>query len=117
MYKFYDSRRIPPGEFPLIKSPLVSPPLVNSPRLIPPVEFLTLTLTLIHQGEINLRGIDRGEGEFDRGGGLAGGNSLHPKLYYLNLRLLNVLGIWFLKICYGKFCFVSYLVNNRTLSK
>ena len=68
MYKFYDSRRIPPGEFPLIKSPLVSPPLVNSPRLIPPGEFLTLTLTLIHQGGINLRGIDRGEGEFDRGG-------------------------------------------------
>ena len=39
------------------------------------------------------------------------------KLYYLNLRLLNVLGTWFLKICYGKFCFVNYLVNNRTLGK
>ena len=39
------------------------------------------------------------------------------KLYYLNLRLLNVLGIWFLKICYGKFSFVNYLVNNRTPGK
>ena len=33
------------------------------------------------------------------------------------IRHLNVLGTWFLKICYGKFCFVNYLVNNRTLGK
>ena len=30
--------------------------------------------------------------------------------------LLNVLGTLFLNICYGKFCFVNYLVNKKTLT-
>ena len=42
---------------------------------------------------------------------------LYVQIVLFNLRHLNVLGTWFLKICYGKFCFVNYLVNNRTLGK
>ena len=41
----------------------------------------------------------------------------YVQIVLFQLRLLNVLGTWFLKICYGKFCFVNYLVNNRTLGK
>ena len=31
--------------------------------------------------------------------------------------LLNVLGTLFLNICYGKFCFVNYLVSKKTHSE
>ena len=56
----------PHGKFPPANFLLVSPPPVNSPG-----EFLTLTLTLIHQG-----GINRGEltGGDSPGGNLIGGN-------------------------------------------
>ena len=33
-------------------------------------------------------------------------------VYTNSSRLLNVLGTLFLKICYGKFCFINYLVNK-----
>ena len=33
-----------------------------------------------------------------------------------NLKILNVLGTLFLKICHEKFSFVNYFVNKRTLT-
>ena len=38
------------------------------------------------------------------------------KFYYLNLKTPLCLGILFLKICHGKFCFVNYFVKKRTLT-